>query len=144
MGIPNWRSHILYIPQKVPAYNCTPHELFLQFSKFKAQAQRNILNEPIKISHQFGIHYSLWNRPFSQLSGGECQRIMLAIGLALSPDILLLDEPTSGLDATTSLLVESRLKQHNCIWVTHSSEQAKRVANEIYILENGFLKKKTF
>ncbi|MDR0849563.1 MAG: ABC transporter ATP-binding protein [Propionibacteriaceae bacterium] len=40
--------------------------------------------------------------PFAALSGGEAQRLMLARGLATSPDVFLIDEPTAQLDRTTA------------------------------------------
>lgn len=54
----------------------------------------------------FGLT-SVARRPFSTLSGGEAQRLMLARALAMSADILLLDEPTAQLDPATAASVAS-------------------------------------
>ena len=48
-------------------------------------------------------------RSFSQLSGGEAQRLMLARGIASQPDVLLVDEPTAQLDFATGNTVNHAL-----------------------------------
>jgi len=50
--------------------------------------------------------------------------------MSREPDVLLLDEPTSALDPTNTVLVEKDLTRINCVWVTHSEEQEKRVAKD--------------
>jgi len=56
--------------------------------------------------------------------------LALAIAMSREPDVLLLDEPTSALDPTNTVLVEKDLTRINCVWVTHSEEQEKRVAKD--------------
>ena len=47
---------------------------------------------PLEVGSQFGIDSGLWDRNWAELSGGEGQRMMLAIGVALgTAEVLLLD-----------------------------------------------------
>ncbi len=46
-----------------------------------------------------------------ELSGGMCQRIIIAMGLANSPELILSDEPTSGLDVTISIQILDLMRQ---------------------------------
>ena len=55
----------------------------------------------------------LEHRPFSTLSGGEKQRVVIAAALTQASDILLLDEPTASLDLAYQLEVASLLRELN-------------------------------
>ncbi|HET6522038.1 MAG TPA: ABC transporter ATP-binding protein [Geminicoccaceae bacterium] len=46
-----------------------------------------------------------------ELSGGMCQRIIIAMGIANAPELILADEPTSGLDVTISIQILDLMKQ---------------------------------
>ena len=73
------------------------------------------------------------HEPASRLSVGQQQRLCLARGLAVEPEIILGDEPTSALDPQSSRIVERRLIElkadYTVIVVTHILRQARRIAD---------------
>jgi phosphate transport system ATP-binding protein len=77
----------------------------------------------------------------SKLSIGQQQRLCLARGLAVDPEIILADEPTSVLDPIASQAIEEKfieLKQHyTIILVTHILRQAKRIADNVIFMYMG-------
>jgi phosphate transport system ATP-binding protein len=81
------------------------------------------------------------NQPASGLSVGQQQRLCLARGLAVEPDIILGDEPTSALDPISSEKVEDLLlslkKNYTVIIVSHVLRQAKRLADYVVFLYLG-------
>jgi phosphate transport system ATP-binding protein len=83
------------------------------------------------------------HEPASRLSVGQQQRLCLARGLAVEPEIILGDEPTSALDPQSSRIVEQRLvalkASYTVIVVTHILRQARRIADHIAFLYLGEL-----
>jgi phosphate transport system ATP-binding protein len=83
------------------------------------------------------------HQPASELSVGQQQRLCLARGLAVEPEIILGDEPTSALDPQSSQNVERRLmelkKDYTVVAVTHILRQARRIADYIVFLYLGEL-----
>jgi phosphate transport system ATP-binding protein len=83
------------------------------------------------------------HQPASELSVGQQQRLCLARGLAVEPEIILGDEPTSALDPQSSQNVERRLaelkKDYTVVVVTHILRQARRIADYIAFLYMGEL-----
>jgi phosphate transport system ATP-binding protein len=81
--------------------------------------------------------------PASRLSVGQQQRLCLARGLAVEPEIILGDEPTSALDPQSSRIVEQRLMvlkaEYTVIVVTHILRQARRIADYLAFLYLGEL-----
>lgn len=78
-----------------------------------------------------------------QLSGGMAQRILIAMALSGSPDLLLADEPTTALDVTIQkqildLLKDLIKKYHlSILFVTHNLGIAREITNKIYIMYAG-------
>ena len=73
----------------------TPIEFFAQCRAFSSRRSRMQPDDPVSLSEDWGVPPRIWHEEWSQASGGEAQRAMLAIAVSLKPDILLLDEPTS-------------------------------------------------
>lgn len=90
----------------------------------------------------FGLKW-LRDKRVDQLSAGEKQKVALARGLSLQPEILLLDEPTANVDAQSVGLIEKRIREFQrrprglVVWATHNLEQAYRVADEVICLLEG-------
>ncbi len=80
--------------------------------------------------------------PFS-LSGGMCQRVMLAIALVLRPRLLIADEPTSNLDVTLQAEILERLKRlcrefHSSILlITHDMGVVAHMADQVAVMYAG-------
>lgn len=91
---------------------------------------------------------SLWDEvkdrlkePASSLSIGQQQRLCLARGLAVNPDIILADEPTSALDPISSQEIEKKFleikDEYTIVLVTHILRQAVRIADYVVFMYLG-------
>ena len=78
-----------------------------------------------------------------QLSGGQCQRIVIAMALACKPDILIADEPTTALDVTTqaeilSLINELKEVYNNAtLFITHDFGVVADIADRVAVMCQG-------
>ena len=91
------------------------------------------LPEPETLRHAF---------PFS-LSGGQRQRVMIAMALALDPELLIADEPTTSLDVTTQKQILALLKQAQAergmsvLLITHDFGVVAEIGDEVAVMRNG-------
>ena len=104
-----------------------------------AKAKAIEMLEKVKIvdpEHRYGSY------PF-ELSGGMCQRAMIAIALACDPRLLIADEPTTGLDVTTQkatmdLIRELTRERHlSVVLITHDLGMAAEYCDRIVVMQKG-------
>ena len=80
--------------------------------------------------------------PF-ELSGGMCQRVVIALALACRPQLLIADEPTTGLDVTTQkavmdIVVElTRARNMSLILITHDLGLASAYCDRVIVMQKG-------
>jgi peptide/nickel transport system ATP-binding protein len=89
------------------------------------------------------VDLDLKNKFPLELSGGQLQRIVIAIALSKNPKLLLLDEPTTALDETNKNVVLNIINELQkemdfiTIFVSHDIESIKNICDEIIILKDG-------
>jgi ABC-2 type transport system ATP-binding protein len=79
---------------------------------------------------------------FRRLSGGEQQRLGLAVALVGRPELVFLDEPTAGMDTearhtTWQLIEELRRDGVSVLLTTHLLDEAERLADHVVIIDSG-------
>ncbi len=92
---------------------------------------------------EVGLSYDLLERFAPELSGGQLQRVVIAIALESKPKLLLLDEPTTALDPDTKKIIIKLLQklqkkeQFKMLFVTHDIVTAKALCEDVAIIKNG-------
>jgi phosphate transport system ATP-binding protein len=131
-------------PQVLPMsiYDNVAYGPRIHGNKVKSKLDR-IVEHYLKLAGLWEEVRGKLSQPASKLSMGQQQRLCLARGLAVEPEIILGDEPTSALDPQSSQNVERRLMElkidYTIIVVTHILRQAKRIADYIAFLYLGEL-----
>jgi ABC-2 type transport system ATP-binding protein len=114
-----------------------PEVLRLFAAYFDDPADPEELLERVGLGHR---RKATWR----QLSGGEQQRLSLALALVGRPEVAFLDVPTAGIDVSGRQLLRQIIRELRdggvCVLVTtHDLEEAERVADRIVIIDRGHL-----
>ena len=137
------RRKVVMVPQSPAIFEGTIKDnllIGLEFSE-KPPADDENLKNVLKLVH---LQKTL-EEDADLLSGGEKQRLALAIAFLLDPEVYILDEPTSGLDEETEDMVignvvrQIKLKKKTLIMVTHSKKIAKMFGENVIELKDGIL-----
>ena len=96
-----------------------------------------------EMMERVGLEAALLERFVPELSGGQLQRIVIAMALATEPRLLLLDEPTTALDAQLRETVVELLLQlqelygFKMLFVTHDISTAQKLCERITVIKDG-------
>lgn len=92
---------------------------------------------------QVDLDIELADRFAPELSGGQLQRVVIAMALEQEPKLILLDEPTTALDPETRVLILDLLKSlqkkygFKMLFVTHDMNSANMICEEICVIKDG-------
>lgn len=115
----------------------TPH-----LKSFQRESKKDY-NLSMQSLEQVGMAHRA-NDKFSNLSGGEKQRVVLARALTQAPNILILDEPTNHLDIKYQVQILSIVKKLNICTIAalHDLSLAAQFCNQIYVIKDGVVRAK--
>lgn len=113
-----------------------PGEVLAQYAGFFPDPR-----DPAELLERVGLSERR-RTPFRRLSGGEQQRLSLAVALIGRPRCVFLDEPTAGVDLAGRDLIrevidELRADQVTVVVTTHDLDEAARLADHIVIIDRG-------
>lgn len=100
-------------------------------------------NAAKELFSQVGLDAELLQRFPPELSGGQLQRVVLAMALESKPKLLLLDEPTTALDPQNRVLILELLKKlqkefgFKILFVTHDMNSAALLCEDICVIKDG-------
>ena len=99
--------------------------------------------DPDELLERVGLR-AVARTPWRRLSGGEQQRLSLALALIGRPEVAFLDEPTAGIDVAGRRVVREVIRNLRAsgmcvVLTTHELEDAERLADDVVIIDHGRL-----
>ena len=97
-------QHVGYVPQKLHIESSMPLTvrdllgLAMQRRPIFLGFRADVTERMLTMLHAVGAEEALLDKPFERISGGEQQRVLLALAMQPEPELLLLDEPSAGID----------------------------------------------
>ena len=136
------RARIGYLPQqpRFIEYMSARENLLLVVKFFSSGSEARLKERCDQMLEMVGLENKA-GRPIKGFSGGEKQRLGIALAQVNDPDLLILDEPASALDPLGRqdvLEVMQRLREHTTIFYsTHILDDVQRVSDTVAILNRG-------
>ena len=138
----NTFSSIGYVPQRFETLNSqfpiTVYEVMEYYRRILKVADKQAVRRCLEQMHV----YDLRDRLIGTLSGGQCQKVLIARALLGSPQLLIFDEPSTGIDVKSQqelykFMQELHEQGITIITVEHNLKFAARNADKMYHVMNG-------
>ncbi|MCS6948914.1 MAG: metal ABC transporter ATP-binding protein [bacterium] len=136
-----WRKRVGYVPQRLDYDRYLPLTVREMLRAYVPSASPASIEAAL---HEVGIHQML-HHPIGKLSGGQLQRVVIALNLLRQPEILFLDEPATGVDIEGESrfydIIERLREQHHLtvVLVSHDLSVVTRYASQVLCLNRRLL-----
>ena len=141
--VTNTFARTAYVPQRFESLNSqfpiTVYEVMEYYRRIIKVADKAAVQKSLE---QMNV-YHLRNQLIGTLSGGQCQKVLIARALMGKPDLLIFDEPSTGIDLKSQQELYPFMRQLNkeqkitIITVEHNLKFAVRNADKMYHVLNG-------
>ncbi len=143
------RQSVVMVPQNPYLLKRTVYENIAYGLKLRKRTN-NLEEKVLEALSLVGLDSSFSKRKWSQLSGGESQRVALAARLILKPKVLILDEPTTGVDTNSAQLIKEAIltakqeynttiliSSHDHNWLNHICDRKVALFNGSLVEAGG-------
>lgn len=129
--------HVGFVPQMPPPLKMPIHELF----RFSAAVCGSDVSRMTSLAERLGLDMDeVSSKPFVKLSGGQKQKILVAVALGRDTKLLILDEPTANLDPAARQILFTLLAERMgqpIIISSHRLEEVAGLVNRVIELDRG-------
>lgn len=127
-----------YVPQIAPPWSAPVGEVIAVVATLRAVSPDRVA----AIAAQLDLPIdAIAQRPFRSLSGGNRQKLLIALALAATPALAILDEPTASLDATARQrffdLARDRLDSATVVLCSHRLDELRTLVDHVIVLADG-------
>jgi ABC-2 type transport system ATP-binding protein len=131
-------ENISFIPQTPPPVRLSIDELLSYVERSSNTPRERIIDEAAQMDLQITAHLK---KPFYKLSGGMKQKLLIAIALSKTSDVLIFDEPTANLDPKGReqfyRLLEGIDAHVSTLFITHRLDEIKALVNRQIYMDLG-------
>lgn len=141
--LPKSMECVLHVDNKIQKVSLVPQNPFTALSPLTKIEKQFFTNKKESLLKSVGLEKEILNRYPPELSGGQLQRVILAMALESEPQLLLLDEPTTALDEKNVEVVLNLLKKlhvefgFKMLFVTHDIDSVSNLCEDIVVIKDG-------
>jgi zinc transport system ATP-binding protein len=144
-------QHVGYVPQKLRIESSMPLTvrdllgLAMQRRPIFFGFRKGLLAQMSAMMREVGAEESLLDKPLEKISGGEQQRVLLALAMQPAPELLLLDEPAAGIDFQDQekfydlICRLNRERGTTIMLVSHDVSMVPKVAHHVLCVKDGLV-----